>query len=150
MLRCYVRVYDAKECAPLLRRAARTAAKCERSRVPTSIDVALVSDCEIRELNRTHRGIDKVTDVLSFPMSDDPAPNGRRFLGDVLICESAAQKQAEEYGHSFERELAFLTVHGVLHLLGYDHGTESERAVMREREEYIMERLGLFRQKAPS
>jgi len=110
------------------------------------VDVTLITDAEIQELNRTHRGIDKVTDVLSFPMpAETDRATGRVLLGDVLICENIAQKQAEEYGHSFERELAFLAVHGVLHLLGYDHETEPERAVMREREEYIMERLGLFR-----
>jgi probable rRNA maturation factor len=110
------------------------------------VDVSLVSDAEIRELNRVHRGIDKVTDVLSFPMPmETDRETGRVFLGDILLSINRAKKQAEEYGHSLERELAYLTVHGALHLLGYDHMTEAEKAAMREKEEYIMERMGLFR-----
>jgi probable rRNA maturation factor len=108
----------------------------------------MISGAEMRRLNHSRRGVDKVTDVLSFPMGKDTPPDidtGRVFLGDVLISMGIAEKQAGEYGHSLERELAFLTVHGVLHLLGYDHIAETERAAMREREEYIMERIGLFR-----
>ena len=146
MIKCRVRVYDAKENTPLLRRAARTAVKWERPPFPSLVDVTLVSDADIRELNRLHRGIDKVTDVLSFPMPiETDRETGRVFLGDIILSKKRAKKQAEEYGHSLERELAYLTVHGVLHLLGYDHKTEEEKLLMREKEEYIMERMGLFR-----
>ena len=140
-----VRVKDAYEYTSLLRRAARTAVKAERLHCRGMVDVTLISDTEIRELNRIHRGIDKVTDVLSFPMPNEVDPTGRVFLGDVLISKKRAEEQAGDYGHSLERELAFLTVHGALHLLGYDHETERERAEMRGREDFIMEKLGVLR-----
>jgi probable rRNA maturation factor len=138
--------------------------KGERLAFRSLADVSLIGDLEMRELNRSRRGADKTTDVLSFPMLADvrqnavgqgpprrrpssvPDPDtGRVFLGDVLISGNMAQKQALDYGHSLDRELAYLTVHGILHLLGYRHGTEPEKVLMREREEYIMERMGLFR-----
>ena len=155
MTRCRVRVFDAGEYTPLLRRAARTAVKGERLPFPSLVDVALICDLEMREMNRSRRGVDNVTDVLSFPMLTDvrrrrppfvPDPDtGRVFLGDVLISKNRAKEQAEGYGHSLERELAYLTAHGTLHLLGYDHKTEPEKAVMRQKEEYIMDKMGLFR-----
>ena len=147
--RCRVRVYNAGDYKFLLRRAARAAVKQERLPYPCLMEAVLIPDDEMREINRIQRGADKVTDVLSFPMrnpGDKPDPDtGRVYIGDVLISEKRAQKQAEEYGHSFERELAYLTAHGALHLLGYDHETEWDRAVMRKKEEAVMEKLGLLR-----
>ena len=108
------------------------------------VTITIVPDERIRELNRAHRGVDGVTDVLSFPLVDADAagfvlpPCEPTHLGDVVVALEQARRQAEEYAHSFERELAYLTAHGVLHLLGYDHEREDERATMRAREEEIL------------
>lgn len=146
----------------------------EKALIRKCIDHALkaegvVSDClvavhttdnaGIRKINREQRSIDRETDVLSFPMLDlvpgvKPQPSsenidpetGLVFLGDIVISLEKARQQAEEYGHSAERELGFLTVHSVLHLLGYDHeGGERQAAEMRGREELILDMLGLVR-----
>jgi probable rRNA maturation factor len=144
-----IRVYDAREYTPLLRRAARLALKSERPPEPCVMDVICITDGEMRELNRMRRGVDHTTDVLSFPMrdpGDPPDPDtGFLYIGDVLISKKRAEEQAAEYGHSLARELAYLTAHGTLHLLGYDHKREWDRAVMRKKEEAIMERMGLLR-----
>ena len=109
------------------------------------ISVTFVDMEEIHELNKLHRGVDKPTDVLSFPQFEDiceEAPEeGEICLGDVVICRDKAAEQAEEFGHSFEREILYLFVHSVLHLLGYDHMEEGEKKVMRAREEKIMEHI---------
>ncbi|MBC7342291.1 MAG: rRNA maturation RNase YbeY [Clostridia bacterium] len=100
--------------------------------------IVLVSNESIRQLNRTYRGQDQATDVLSFSLSgteDDPYP----ILGEVIISVERAAEQAQELGHSLERELAFLAVHGTLHLLGYDHETEEEAARMRAKEKAILD-----------
>ena len=100
----------------------------------------------IRELNRVHRDIDRATDVLSFPMFDFEDESGELegALGDIVISLERAQEQAETFGHSFEREVAFLCVHSMLHLLGYDHELgEKEDMDMRRRQSEIMTRLGL-------
>jgi len=119
--------------------------------------IQLVSGDEIRELNNTHRGIDRVTDVLSFPMMDyyrgeckEKIPclteRGELEIGDMVICTDRAREQAREFGHGFARECAYLTVHSVLHLLGFDHMDEgAEQAAMREKEEKILKKLGLER-----
>lgn len=118
----------------------------EDERAQISLSFVLPED--IKELNRDYRGIDRVTDVLSFPQYediDDIPEEGEICLGDVVICVERAKEQAEEYGHSLQRELVYLFTHSVLHLLGYDHMEESEKAVMRKREEEIMSALGLTR-----
>ena len=100
----------------------------------------------IQELNRTFRHVDRVTDVLTFPAWEGEDPlGGDGYLGDIMICYERAAEQAEEYGHSLARELAFLTVHGVLHLLGYDHMTEPEELVMREKQTAILNGMGVTR-----
>ena len=113
------------------------------------ISVTFVDMEEIHELNKLHRGVDKPTDVLSFPQFEDvceEAPEeGEICLGDVVICREKAAEQAEEFGHSFEREILYLFVHSVLHLLGYDHMDEGEKKVMRAREEKIMEHIDVLR-----
>ena len=114
----------------------------------TEISVTFVEAEEIRELNRDYRDNDKVTDVLSFPQFDDlnDIPDfGEICLGDVVICKERAQKQAEEFGHSFEREIIYLFTHSILHLLGYDHMEEEEKQEMRAREEEVMTHLGIGR-----
>jgi probable rRNA maturation factor len=124
---------------------------------PTAVSVLVADDAALHALNRDYRGVDAPTDVLSFA-DEEEAPGGRahpsfvlppgtpRYLGDIAISFERVVAQAAEYGHSRERELAYLTAHGVLHLLGYDHecGPE-EAAAMREREEAAMARLGLPR-----
>jgi probable rRNA maturation factor len=113
------------------------------------VEVVIASEDEIRSLNNETRGIDKVTDVLSFPqfydLEEEIPEVGEICLGDVVICKDKAAEQAEEFGHSFEREIIYLFVHSVLHLLGYDHMEEDEKACMRAREEEIMEHLGVLR-----
>ena len=124
------------------------------------VDVTLVDDEGIRAVNRDIRQIDRATDVLSFPMlefsegryggsleQDRDPDTGRLFLGDVLISLERARAQAQEYGHSAERECAYLTVHSMLHLLGYDHMDEGpQKAAMRAREEEVLASMGLKRE----
>ncbi len=114
------------------------------------LSVTFVGLDEIHEMNREYRGVDRPTDVLSFPQFEDLEEEipevGEICLGDVVICREKAEEQAEEFGHSFERELVYLFTHSVLHLLGYDHMEEDEKKVMRQREEEIMEQIGLMRQ----
>lgn len=112
------------------------------------ISVTFVSTEEIHELNRVYRGKDSVTDVLSFPQYEsveDMNTAGVLCLGDVVICPEQALLQADEFGHSGERELVYLFVHSVFHLLGYDHMEEEDRLEMRAQEEKIMNMIGLIR-----
>lgn len=114
------------------------------------LTLTLVDDEEIREINQRHRGIDRPTDVLSFPLVDGTdafalPPGAPRELGDVVVSYPRAVAQAEEYGHSVERELAYLVVHGVLHILGHDHEIPADQAIMRAREEAALSAVGLVR-----
>ena len=114
----------------------------------SEISVTFVEPDEIRTLNRTYRDTDRVTDVLSFPQFEDcnALPEaGEICLGDVVICREKAVQQAEEFGHTFEREILYLFTHSVLHLLGYDHMEEHEKKEMREREERVMTYLHMAR-----
>lgn len=114
----------------------------------TSVSVTFVGAEEIRELNRIYRQKDKVTDVLSFPQFDrisDLPEEGPLCLGDVVICTEQALLQADDFGHSPEREIVYLFVHSLFHLLGYDHMEEDEKEDMRRREEGVMDRIGLVR-----
>lgn len=122
---------------------------------PCTIGISIVDDNEIKELNNEFRHVDSVTDVLSFPVvnlldksyviTPGDYEDGRLILGDVVICSERAKQQSESFGHSFERELGYLTCHSVLHLIGYDHEDDNERAVMRKKEEDIMDKLNLKR-----
>ena len=128
--------------------------------VPVAIEFVFVDGEEIRRLNRETRGIDKVTDVLSYPTLEgikgqaivgDAHPfemdeEGNLLLGSVVVCCDRAREQAEEYGHSYRRELHYLLVHGVMHCLGYDHMVDDEKAEMREQEETVLAKLGIFRE----
>jgi probable rRNA maturation factor len=117
------------------------------------VGVLWADDAYIRTLNREYRGKDCATDVLSFAMQDEGEdepvleddPLAEILLGDIVISLETAQRQAEEYGHDMDREISFLLVHGMLHLLGYDHGEESERQVMRQEEEKILAALDIQR-----
>lgn len=112
------------------------------------ISLTLVTPSQIKDLNRDYREVDKITDVLSFPQFDDMndlPEQGELCLGDVVICIDKVKEQAEEYGHSYERELLYLFVHSLLHLVGYDHMEEEQKKDMRKREEEIMSQMDLRR-----
>ena len=141
----------------LIRKVIRTALAAEGVTVPCEVDVLLTDDENIHAINRDMREVDRATDVLSFPEFDlrpgqlptqedaDPG-TGLIPLGDMVISMEHVAAQAREYGHSNRRELAYLAVHSVLHLLGYDHMDEgAQKAQMRGREEAIMSQLGLER-----
>jgi probable rRNA maturation factor len=117
---------------------------------PAEVAVTLVNNEEIHRLNRDYRGVDRPTDVLSFPQWEPDeewivAAGERVPLGDIVISVPKAEEQAKEYGHSFTREIGFLSVHGFLHLLGYDHGTEEEEKEMFSRQEAVLSRVDLRR-----
>ena len=100
----------------------------------------------IQTLNRDFRHVDRVTDVLTFPAWEgEISLSADGYLGDIMICYERAKEQADEYGHSLLRELSFLAVHGVLHLLGYDHLTEADERVMREKQTQILDGIGVTR-----
>lgn len=135
----------------LVRRAVETTLDYEQYENPIEVSVTFTDNEGIRELNRKFRNIDRPTDVLSFPLFDytgeskePPVDEFVGMLGDIVISLEQAKKQAEEFGHSFEREAAFLTVHSMLHLLGYDHEAGGdEEADMRRRQREILDRMGL-------
>ena len=135
----------------LLRRCCNAVLIMEEFDGSAEVDVSFVDDKQMQELNLKHRNIDSTTDVLSFPLGengeyDQNPETGAKLLGDIVISIPRAYAQAGEYGHSFRREMAYLTAHSMLHLLGYDHeacGIEAVR--MREKEETVMEQLGLPR-----
>ena len=123
-----------------------------------SAEVIIVDKQEIKRLNSTLRGIDRVTDVLSFPTLENvrgivinkkdfplDVVDGKVFLGSIAICLEKAEEQAKEYGHSIKREVLYLLCHGLLHLFGYDHEIESDKIKMRELEEKIMQNSGVKR-----
>lgn len=136
----------------LIRRCCQAVLSHEGFSENAEVSVSFVSNKEIRKLNNQYRNKDKSTDVLSFPLGQDGEydinnETGALLLGDIVISIETAMKQAEFYGHSLEREIGFLTVHSMLHLLGYDHETGKLDAInMREREEAILEKLGISRE----
>ena len=127
---------------------------------PLCVELLFVDSEEIRSLNAETRGVDKVTDVLSYPTLDgikgkairaqdfpyDMDEDGRLVLGSIVICKDRAREQAQEYGHSYERELHYLIVHGVMHCLGYDHMTDEEKAEMRAQEERVLSAVSITRE----
>ncbi len=133
----------------LVRKACTATLQFEEFQAPAEVDVTIVDDATIREMNKEHRDIDSSTDVLSFPLGEngvyDTNPQtGALMLGDIVISAETALSQADLYGHGIEREIAFLTVHSMLHLLGYDHINGGlEQSVMREKEEAVLGALGL-------
>ena len=101
----------------------------------------------IHDINKTYRNVDRVTDVISFALEDNKTIElDHRLLGDIYICVERAEEQAKEYGHSFLRELAFLTIHGLLHLLGYDHMEKEEEKIMFQKQEDILNEFGIRRE----
>ncbi len=115
------------------------------------MSVLLCDNQRIHELNKEYRQIDRPTDVLSFALNEgeDSGEEESHLLGDLVISLERTAEQAEEYGHSFERELAYLTTHGCLHILGYDHMTDEDKAEMRKEEEFILSNLQYVREDAP-
>lgn len=137
-----------EDLAEFLTGVAEAVLKSEGYGEEAEVSVVFVDDKYIRSLNSEYRGIDSPTDVLSFAMLEGEAVPGQEeelILGDVVVSLQTAQRQAGEYGHSFRREVAYLTVHGVLHLLGYDHQEEEGREEMRMKEEGILDRLNITR-----
>ena len=110
-------------------------------------NIIIVDEETIQNINREYRGKDSITDVISFALEDDESfiETDFRILGDIYICLNRAKSQAIEYGHSFLREISFLTIHGLLHLLGYDHMTESDEKVMFKLQEMILDEFGIKR-----
>lgn len=133
----------------LLRLATREVACYEQLASRVEVTITLADDHAIHQLNRQYRQIDRPTDVLSFALTEGeefPLPSlAPQLLGDIIISLETAKRQATEYQHSCQRELAFLVVHGMLHLLGYDHQSEPDRRLMRAHEDAIMRRVGLNR-----
>ena len=133
-----------EEIKNLIEKSIAAVLKVENLDENVEVSVSFVGDDEIRDLNRDYRGVDKSTDVLSFPM-DDEFIIGSRILGDVIINTRRVMEQAEELGHSNERELSYSTVHSILHLLGYDHMEDEDKKEMREREKLAMKELSIYR-----
>ncbi len=141
----------------LLLKAVELSLKHENFDIPSEISIMITDDRSIREINREQRNIDSPTDVLSFPMvdmhegkiisdtGDFDLDNNLLILGDIVISIETAVRQAEEYGHSLEREMAFLVTHGVFHLLGYDHQDSEQEKKMLSRQEAVLTQLGLKR-----
>ncbi len=153
--------FDIKETAELVCRAVLTEENCPYE---VQVNIVLTDDGEIREMNRVSRGIDRETDVLSFPNVDfsqagvfdidairqadyfDP-DTGELVLGDIMISVDRVKKQAADYGHSVRREYSFLVAHSMLHLCGYDHEEENQARTMERKQEEILEGLGITREK---
>ncbi len=146
-----------KEMRDLVRLAIRESLDCMEFGQEVEVSVMFTDNEEIRALNKLHRGIDRATDVLSFPLLEydengeiyeeclDFNPSGELILGDIVISLERAAEQAEEYGHSLAREVGFLTVHSMLHLFGYDHMTPEDEEEMFGYQREILERMGLKR-----
>ncbi|MBQ8687632.1 MAG: rRNA maturation RNase YbeY [Ruminococcus sp.] len=136
----------------LIRRCCQAVLAMEQFKQDAEVSVSFVSNNEIRSLNKIYRNKDRVTDVLSFPLGENGKydmnkETGCAQLGDVVISLETAMRQAEIYGHSLEREIGFLTVHSMLHLLGYDHEiSKLEERIMREKEEQVLGELGISRE----
>lgn len=132
----------------LVRRCCNAVLKMENFQGPAEISVTFTDNAQIKILNKQYRDKDIETDVLSFPMGENGKydlnmETGAQILGDIVISMERAMEQADRYGHSLQREVGYLTAHSMLHLLGYDHEDNMERIHMREKEELVMEQLGL-------
>lgn len=142
---------EREKLAVLLERGIREAIRLGDGPENAEVSLTLTIDARIWELNRTYRGVDRPTDVLSFALreQDEDEPDIINWddgvLGDIIISLNRAEAQAAEYGHSFERELLYLAIHGTLHLLGFNHEEEADKLVMRQKEEEILALLELSR-----
>lgn len=146
----------------LMRRVIEEALEAESFPYEAELSVLITDNAGIQEINREMRGMDAPTDVLSFPMADYETPgdfsvweeesfdlfnpdSGEAILGDIVISAEKVQAQAKEFGHSEERELAFLTAHSMYHLFGYDHMEDEDRLLMEEKQRNLLDRLGISR-----
>ncbi|MGN0453623.1 MAG: rRNA maturation RNase YbeY [Ruminococcus sp.] len=132
----------------LVRRCCNAVLRLENFQGPAEISVTFTDNAQIKKLNAQYRNKDMETDVLSFPMGENGKydlnmETGAQILGDIVISMEKAVEQADRFGHSLQREVGYLTAHSMLHLLGYDHEDNMERIHMREKEELVMEQLGL-------
>ena len=146
------------EIEAVLKKAIEASLEYENCDFDAEVSVTITDNEHIRGLNKQHRNIDRATDVLSFPMlyfdengditdSEYDMDGGNILLGDIVISAERAAEQAKEYGHSFKREMAFLTVHSMLHLLGYDHvDSEEDEKIMFAKQDGILNKLGLTRE----
>ncbi len=138
----------------LIKKVVKTVLKEEKILKDLEVYVTLTNNEQIHKVNLEQRKVDRPTDVLSFPMFErdeipylkEESDGERDILGDIIVSIEKVREQAEEYGHSFERELAYLVTHGMLHLLGYDHMIEEEKEQMRKREEEILGKLKITRE----
>jgi probable rRNA maturation factor len=141
-----------EELETILTEAMNAAARLEHVSDRTEVDITIVDNDEIHELNKTYRGIDRPTDVLSFALDEGEEPEkeddtAEHLLGGIIISAPKAVEQGEEFGHGLTREMTYLAVHGILHLLGYDHMEPEDKKVMRAHEEAIMRELDLAEEK---
>ena len=130
---------------PLMKKVIRTCVEREYPEHRFQVDLTICGDETIHGLNKEYRGVDRPTDVLSFPMLEFDFPDVWVSLGSIVISEETARRQAVEYGHSLKRELCFLAAHSALHLLGYDHETDEEREEMEALQREILHSLGIDR-----
>ncbi|MBR2696146.1 MAG: rRNA maturation RNase YbeY [Parasporobacterium sp.] len=142
--------YEFEDPAPIIRKAVRAVAKEKGLPEGLEVNVLLTTPSVIRTVNQENRGIDSATDVLSFPYFEYEEPGvfsaslekgGENILGDILICGSRIKEQAKKYGHSQKRELAFLIVHSMLHLIGYDHMKKADAKLMEEEQKRLMDEV---------
>ena len=138
----------------IITKVTKTVLELEGIKHDLDIYITLTNNEEIHKINKEYREVDRPTDVLSFPMferdeisklREEKVDDVEEILGDIIISIPKVKEQAEEYGHSYERELAYLTTHGMLHLLGYDHMIDEEKTIMREHEEKVLEKLNILR-----
>jgi probable rRNA maturation factor len=133
----------------LITKAMNIVAKREKLSPNTEVDITIVTNGEIHRLNKAYRGVDRPTDVLSFALDEgeeEPEIVGNaaeHLLGDIIISAPTAKAQAEEFGHGLKREITYLAVHGILHLLGYDHMVEKDKKIMRKQEEAVLREMDL-------
>lgn len=144
---------DEKVDEELLKKVVQTVLEVEQVKHDMDIYITLTNNEEIHTINKEYRNVDKPTDVLSFPMyerneiyklKEEKESDVEEILGDIIISIPKVKEQADEYGHSFERELAYLLTHGMLHLLGYDHMIEEEKTIMRKQEEIVLAKLNII------
>lgn len=143
------KIHIPKEMNQLLTGAMNIVAKRQKLKANTEVDITIVTDEEIHALNKQYRGVDRPTDVLSFALDEgeeEPAiqdSEAVHLLGDIIISAPKAVAQGEEFGHGLQREMTYLAVHGILHLLGYDHMEEHDKAAMRKEEEAVLREMDL-------
>ncbi len=139
-----------------LRAGLNAVAKLHNLSETTEVDITIVDDEEIHQLNREYRDVDRPTDVLSFALDEDPEDSDEpeliggpeeHLLGDIIISAETAVRQGEEFGHGLEREMVYLAVHGLLHLLGYDHMVDEDKVIMRAKEEEALRAIDLAEEK---